>query len=138
MLMASTPARSAKTPKPIEVDEYDDIELIGEIDTSDESFTAKVFSEAEFTFSTDINGFLLLTATRGGDEFIRLMDSLVIVDISDTRSKKEIGARTEAEKTRFHDVLSTQKHLTIERLAKFVGDLMDIAGNEDGETSPAD
>ena len=134
--MASTPARTTKTATAKA--EYDDIVLVGEIDTSDESFVAKVFSEAEFTFSTDVNGYLLLTATRGGDEFIRLMDSLVLVDTDGAKDDKEIDARTEAERARFHNVLATQKHLSIERLAKFVGDLMDIAGNEDGETSPAD
>lgn len=129
--MANTPAR---TTKKTVVEPTSDITLIGEIDGADESFTAKIFDGGEFRFSTDINGFLLLTATRGGDEFIALMDSLVLVDTDGATTPKEIEAARDAEKKRFHDVLASQKHLTIERLASFVGDLMEIAGNEDGDS----
>lgn len=129
--MANTPA---KTTKKSTGEKTPDIVIVGEIDTSDESFTATIFDGEEFRFSTDVNGFLLLTATRGGDEFIALMDSLVIVDTDAAATPKEIEAAREAEKKRFHDVLAGQKHLTVERLAAFVGDLMEIAGNEDGDS----
>ena len=132
--MANTPARTTKKV----TKEIVDLELVGEIDTTDETFVARVFGEEEFTFSTDINGFLLLTATRGGDEFVRLMDSMVVVDTDGMTKKGEIEAARDAERERFHKVLAGQKHLTIERLASFVGELMEIAGNEDGENSSTD
>jgi hypothetical protein len=132
--MANTPARTTKKA----TKEIVDLELVGEIDTTDETFVARVFGDDEFTFSTDINGFLLLTATRGGDEFVRLMDSLVVVDTDGLTKKAEIEAARDAERERFHNVLASQKHLTIERLATFVGELMEIAGNEDGENSSTD
>jgi hypothetical protein len=132
--MANTPARTTKKA----TKEAVDLELVGEIDTVDETFVARVFGDDEFTFSTDINGFLLLTATRGGDEFVRLMDSLVVVDTHGLTKKAEIEAARDAERERFHNVLASQKHLTIERLATFVGELMEIAGNEDGENSSTD
>ena len=103
-MATTTPARTTKK-KPVE--EAVDLELVGEIDTADETFVARVFGEEEFTFSTDINGFLLLTATRGGDEFIRLMDSLVVVDTSGLTKKAEIEAAREAERERFHGVLAS-------------------------------
>jgi len=135
-MVTTSPARTKKTVA--RSDDDTDIELVGEIDDSAESFTARVFDEEEFSFSTDINGFLLLTATRGGDEFIRLMDSLVLYDTKGTTSKKILEERRLAEQKRFHDVLARQSHLTVERLAKFVGDLMEIAGNEDGDSSSTD
>ena len=132
--MANTPARTTKKV----TKEIVDLELVGEIDTTDETFVARVFGEEEFTFSTDINGFLLLTATRGGDEFVRLMDSMVVVDTGGLSGKRDIEAARDAERERFHNILAAQKHLTIERLASFVGELMEIAGNEDGENSSTD
>lgn len=132
--MATTPARTTKKP----VKDTVDLELVGEVDTADETFVARLFGEEEFTFSTDINGYLLLTATRGGDEFIRLMDSLVVVDTDGLTKKAEIEAAREAERDRFHNVLASQKHLSIERLASFVGEMMEIAGNEDGGNSSTD
>jgi hypothetical protein len=133
--MATTSPARTKKPTP---DPPQDIELVGSIDTEDETFTAKIFGGEEFLFSTDVNGYLLLTATRGGDEFIALMDSLVLIPDTDGLKPKEIEAAREAEKERFHSVLAHQKHLTVERLARFVGELMEIAGNEEGESSSTD
>jgi len=133
--MATTSPARTKKPTP---DRSQDIELVGSIDTEDESFTARIFDGEEFLFSTDVNGYLLLTATRGGDEFIALMDSLVLIPDTDGLKPNEMEAAREAEKQRFHSVLARQKHLTVERLARFVGELMEIAGNEEGESSSTD
>lgn len=133
--MASTPARTKKKAEP----EYDDIELIGEFDAESESFNAKIFGDDVFRFSTDVNGFLLMNAVRGGGEFMDLLDSMVLLpDGHEDLSEREIERLRDEEKERFHGVLSDQKHLTVERLARLVGDLTEIAGNATGETSSSD
>lgn len=125
--MASPPAKTKKNPK-------SDIELI-EWSEDGETFTAEIFGSETFTFSTDVNAFLLLNAVRDGGGFVDLMDSLVEVvenedeDVEDTRRK---------ERERFHNLLANQKKLTVERLAKFVGDITEIAGNEDAQRSSSD
>lgn len=127
--MASVPEKTKKKKEP-----KSDIELL-EWSDDRETFTAEIFGEETFTFSTDVNAFLLLNAIRDGGGFVDLMDSLVEVeevddeDIEDTRRK---------EQDRFHSLLSRQKKLSVERLAQFVGDITEIAGNEDAETSSSD
>lgn len=132
--MASTPARTKK-----KTEKFADIELLGDIDPESESFQARLFGEEVFRFSTDVNGFLLMNAVRGGGEFMDLLDSMVLLpEESDGLTGRDLEQARQAEEKRFHDVLATQKHLSVERLARLVGDLTEIAGNEDGETSSSD
>jgi hypothetical protein len=133
--MATTPARTKKKAEP----EYEDIELVGEFDAENESFHAKIFGKETFRFSTDVNGFLLMNAVRGGGEFIDLLDSMVLLpDGHEDLPEREIDQMREEEKDRFHGVLTDEKHLSVERLARLVGDITEIAGNVNGETSSSD
>jgi hypothetical protein len=133
--MASTPARTKKKAEP----EYEDIELVGSFDSEAEAFNAKIFGEEVFRFSTDVNGFLLMNAVRGGGEFIDLLDSMVLLpEGSQDLYDREMERLRSEEKERFHGVLSDQKHLSVERLARLVGDITEIAGNVSGETSSTD
>lgn len=139
-MAANTPAnRPKKTPASKKKKEFEDVELV-RWDDSGEEFTARVFGAEEFNFSTDVNAYLLLNASRdiAGGGFLDLMDSLVAVDTAEAETDKEVDALTAAERDRFHDLLKRQDHLSVERLAKFIADLMEIAGNEDDDSSSTD
>jgi hypothetical protein len=138
-MATTTPARASKTPakkkppaKPKEED-FDDIRLIKWND--DGSFDAELFDEETFTFSTDINAYLLLNAVRDGTGFLDLMDSLVLVD---DEGVEDLAAAADDEGRRFHECLKRQKNLSIERLARLVGEITEIAGNESGDSSSSD
>jgi hypothetical protein len=137
--MATTsPARTTKK-TPAKKKDFDDVKLV-RWDDSGEEFTASIFDAEEFTFSTDVNAYLLLNASRdvAGGGFLDLMDSLVVVDTTEADTDREIDEVTKTERDRFHDLLKAQKNLSVERLAKFIADLMEIAGNEDGDSSSTD
>lgn len=133
--MANTPARTTKKKAASESDS--DVVLIRRHE-DDGSFEAEIFGTETFLFSDDVNGFLLLNAVRDGSGFLDLMDSLVLVPDADGADDDEIEKLRDAERERFHKVLATQKRLSIERLAKMVGDLTEIAGNESGDSSSSD
>lgn len=135
--MANAPARTKKAaPKKPQGEEWDDVRLISR-DEDDETFVAEIFGEEEFTFSTDVNAYLLLNAVRDGGGFLDLMDSLVVVDTNGTDPKKVEADRTK-ERDRFHDLLKRQKHLSVERLAVFIGEITELAGNETDDSSSTD
>ena len=137
--MATTsPARTIKK-TPAKKKDFDDVKLV-RWDDSGEEFTARIFDAEEFTFSTDVNAYLLLNASRdvAGGGFLDLMDSLVVVDTTEADGDSEVEDLTRKERNRFHDLLKAQKQLSVERLAKFIADLMEIAGNEDGDNSSTD
>ena len=132
-MASSTPAR---TKKKVEEPESD-IELT--VRNEDGSFEATIFGTDTFLFSDDVNGYLLLNAVRDGAGFLDLMDSLVLVpDIPDDATDKQIEELRAAERDRFHKLLAGQKRLSIERLAKLVGDITEIAGNESTDSSSSD
>lgn len=133
--MPSTPATRGKT-KPKEPT-YDDIVVLSRDDEA-QTFTAKIFDGETFVFSTDINGYLHMAAFSGRtDSFIEFMDSLVEVPLEDDDDDKDIERKTREEGKRFHDLLAGQKGLTIERLAKFVADITEIAGDRPTNSSAA-
>lgn len=138
-MATTTPARTTKKTPAKKKEDFDDVKLV-RWDDSGEEFTALVFDAEEFTFSTDVNAYLLLNASRdvNGGGFLDLMDSLVVVDTTGADGDKEVEAVTKAERDRFHDLLKAQRNLSVERLAKFIADVMEIAGNEDGDSSSTD
>lgn len=132
--MAKPPAKKTSDPTP-------DIELVGSIDENSQAFDATLFGRETFRFSTDINGFLLLNAVRGGGEFIDLLDSLVLLpdDALTGEDGKPLTGRDlerarDIEKERFHRCLAEERNFSVERLARMVADITEIAGNEDDET----
>lgn len=102
-------------------------------DHDDASFVAHVFDEDEpFKFSTDVNAFILSGAMSGGTESIgsmrRLLMSLVLVPDTSDGDDPELARL--AERDRFVSMMERQQNLSMERLAKFLGDLLEAAGKE--------
>ena len=112
----------AKTSEPVS-----DITLV-EMAKDGATFTAELFGAETFMFSTDVNAFLLLSAARDGVVLVNLMDSLVEVV---PEKGESIDDARERERERFHELLGSQRGLSVERLSRLIGDIIDMAGNEE-------
>jgi hypothetical protein len=136
--MPTAPAKRTKSrPRPNERTEFDDIVVLGRDDDA-QQFTARIFESDEvFVFSTDINAYLQLAAFSGrGDAFVEFMDSLVCVtSITDDDDQRMIDRKTREEAERFHSVLKETSGLGVERLAQFVADITEIAGQRPTNSS---
>lgn len=121
----ATPARTRGV-KPSK--DYADIHIISR---EDESFRARIFDSDEiFTFSTDVNAFLMLNAFSGeAGAITSFMLSLIEIEVDDNADTDDIEIKRAETRRKFTDLLAGQKGLTIKRLIKFVGDLTDAAGN---------
>lgn len=101
------------------------------VEQEDERFVASIFGE-EFTFSTDVNPWLLLMLAEGGNvaqALTKLIYSLIEVDIPEGTSEDEAENLRKAEGDRFSDLMGSQRGLSMERLFKLVNDLIAAAGN---------
>jgi hypothetical protein len=123
----STPAR---TRAPKQQKAYADLTIVSRHADGD-SFRAKIFDDEEvFTFSTDVNAFLLLNAYSGEPGAITdFMLSLIEVDVADADDDATIERKRADTRRHFTDILKTQKGLSISRLIQFTADLTDAAGN---------
>lgn len=108
--------------------DYADLHVIAR---DDDSFRARIFDSDEvFTFSTDVNAFLMLNAFSGEPGAItNFMLSLVDIEVPDDADADDIEIKRAETRRKFTDAISTQKGLSVKRLVKFVGDLTDAAGN---------
>lgn len=125
----TSPARTRHTKS---AKDYADLHIVSR---DDETFRARVFdSDDLFTFSTDVNAFLMLNAFSGEPGAITtFMLSLVEIEVDDTADADDIEIKRVETRRKFTDILSTQKGLSVKRLVRFVGDLTDAAGNVTAE-----
>lgn len=124
----ATPART-RGPKP---KDYADLHIITR---DDETFRARIFDSDEvFTFSTDVNAYLMLNAFSGEPGAITtFMLALIDIEVDDNADADDIEIKRAETRRKFTDILSTQKGLSVKRLVRFVGDLTDAAGNVNPE-----
>lgn len=122
-MSTTSPARSSKK-------KYDDVHVVAE-DSELEQFTARIFDSTEvFTFSTDVNFWLQMNAFSGEPgAFADFMHSLIVVDIDDDDDERTADQKRFDAKRKFGEVMKTTKHLTPERLIRFIADITEIAGN---------
>jgi hypothetical protein len=136
--MPASPATRAKKPKG-RLDartEFDDIVVLSRDDEA-ETFEAKIFGTDDvFTFSMDLNAYLQLAAFSGAaGAFVDFMDSLVVVNTDGDDDRRAVERKRRDEAERFHDLLKNTSHLTVERLAQFVADITEIAGDRPTNSS---
>lgn len=130
--MASTPARTrARKDKP-----EGDVEFLGYSDDG-HTFEARLFGERTFTFSTDVNTYILGRLTSELGVASKLLHSLLEVIPQTDDDGKEIETVEAARfrlKREFDDLLDSQKGMSFERVYGLVDDLARHAmGNETGE-----
>lgn len=116
----------ARTPKSKK--EYADIKVLSE---DDDAFVARIFDDPNpYTFSRDVNAYLMYTAYTGEPGALNsFLYSLLVVETPDEASDSDVDTARWELKRRFKETMETQKGLTMERLIKFTTDLTEIAGN---------
>lgn len=88
-------------------------------------FTGKVFGES-FTFSSDVNSWLLALAGAGGSrEIVALVRSI----LRGPNGESDVEA-VEAEFRRFNEIVGAQPNMPFERVAELINALTEVsAGN---------
>lgn len=101
-------------------------EAVTDID-SDGNYQARIFGE-EFTLSAEVNGWLLFLAGSGSSKHVvSLVESLIV--IPDGEGDIEMRRRREAE--RFHGLLGSQKHFSVEDAVEIVNAMTEISAGND-------
>lgn len=97
-------------------------------DEDAETYVGRLFGEEDFTFSTDVNGWLLIQAGSGRTkDFTDLIWSLIQVEAGEDETPEEARRR---EMDRFDSLLRSRKHFSVEDLMELVNEFTEAAGND--------
>lgn len=128
-LPAKRPATRAKE-RPRDED-ASDIEVLSYAEDG-LTLEAKLFGEATFVLSTDINAHTLSLATKSMGALSEFFHRQISIDhLIEGKTQRQIDTIAWEEKKRFDDLLSSQQGLNFERYGKLFADLIEAFGNEE-------